>query len=85
MRNHAKITRCQVQIPVPAQQRIRRDDACDARQRLPTEGLGTNSQPTPLRVGQPEASTKLLAQNPVLWFSSTKYSSNCCWPRLTHL
>jgi hypothetical protein len=55
------------EIPVPAQQGIRRDDACHARQRLPPHGLRADREPPPLSIGQsPAPPTELLAQNLVL-------------------
>jgi hypothetical protein len=68
------------QTPVPAQQRIRRDDARHPHQRLASKNLRSNGQPAPLSIGRPEASVTELPVR--MRFSSRRYSITCCWPRL---
>jgi antiphage defense system Thoeris ThsB-like protein len=42
------------ELPVPAQQRVRRDDGCHVAQDLPTQSIGPYGQAPPVVVGEPE-------------------------------
>ena len=55
------------QVPIPAQDRVRRDDARNLGQDSPAELLPSYGEPTPLRVGQAERTTaQLLSEDSIL-------------------
>ena len=55
------------QLPIPAQDRVRRDDARDLSEDSPAELLPTYGEPTPLCVGQAERTTaQLLPEDAIL-------------------
>ena len=55
------------ELPVPAEQRVRRDDRRDLAQRLPTQPVGSRGKFPPVVIGQPQPPpTQLPPQDPIL-------------------
>jgi len=56
------------QLPMPAKQRIRRDDGCDLPQDPPAQTMSSGGQSSPVVIGQPQASgTELAAKQAILF------------------
>ena len=55
------------ELPVPAEQRVRRDDRRDLAQRLTAQPVGSRGKFPPVVIGEPEAPpTQLPPQDPIL-------------------
>jgi len=61
-------------LPMPAQQRVRRDDRRKLAQRLTAQSIGPRGKFPPVVIGEPEAPpTDLLPQDPILFDQVRQY------------